>query len=323
VGLKISKSTTEADVNCAVIGVGGVGGYYGGLLANQGYEVAFLARGAHLEALRSNGLQVKSIHGDFTVSPVFATDDPSQTGPVDLVLFCVKTYDTERAAQTIAPLIGDQTLVLSLQNGVDAADRIGEVIGKDHMLGGTTWLSSAVESPGIIRQVSQFRRIVFGPLDGLITPKHQLILEAFQSTGIDVELTTDIQKVLWTKFVFISAASSLGGLTRLAMGEYRDVPETRAMILRLMREVEAAARGQGMFLDPDVVEKSLAFMDGAEPHIRASMQLDVEAGKVFELESMIGVIGRKGLQVGVPTPTAEMIYASLLPAYLKAQNNTA
>lgn len=307
----------------AVIGTGGVGGYYGGLLACQGHDVTFLARGAHLEAMRQNGLQIKSIHGDFTVSPAQATDSPSQIGPVDLVLFCVKTYDTERTARSIEPIITDKTLVLSLQNGVDAAERIGEIIGQEHLLGGATWISSAIESPGVIKQVSQFRRIAFGPLDGRLTTRHHTLFEAFQQTGIDVELSDNIQKVLWSKFVFISAASSVGGLTRLAMGEYRHISETRAMIRRLMGEVEAVARGQGVDLDRDVVEKSLAFMDAAAPHIRASMQVDVEAGRVFELESMIGVIGRKGREFNVPTPTADVIYASLLPAYLKAQKTAA
>jgi 2-dehydropantoate 2-reductase len=269
--------------------------------------------------MRQNGLQIKSIHGDFFVSPAQATDSPSQIGPVDLVLFCVKTYDTERTARSIEPIITDKTLVLSLQNGVDAAERIGEIIGQEHLLGGATWISSAIESPGVIKQVSQFRRIAFGPLDGRLTTRHHTLFEAFQQTGIDVELSDNIQKVLWSKFVFISAASSVGGLTRLAMGEYRHISETRAMIRRLMGEVEAVARGQGVDLDRDVVEKSLAFMDAAAPHIRASMQVDVEAGRVFELESMIGVIARKGHESKVPTPTADVVYAALLPVFLKAQ----
>jgi 2-dehydropantoate 2-reductase len=305
-------------VRIAVIGTGGVGGYYGGLLACQGHEVTFLARGVHLEAMRKNGLQIKSIHGDFLVSPARATDDPAQIGPVELVLFCVKTYDTERTVRAIQPVIADQTLVLSLQNGVDAAERLGEVIRQEHLLGGATWISSAIASPGVIEQVSHFRRIVFGPLDGRFTPRHHDLLEAFQQTGIDVELSENIQQVLWSKFVFIFAASSLGGLTRLAMGDYRDVPETRTMIRSLMSEVEAVARGQGVLLDRQVVDNSLAFMDAAGPHIRASMQLDVEAGRMFELESMIGVIGRKGREVKVATPTADLVYAALLPIYLRA-----
>jgi 2-dehydropantoate 2-reductase len=305
-----------------VMGTGGVGGYYGGLLAQQGNDVTFIARGAHLEAIRANGLQVKSIFGDFTVKPAKATDNPAEVGEVDLILFCTKTYSLDEAAQAIQPVIGPQTTVLSLLNGVDATERIGKVVGLEHVIGGATWLSSAVEAPGVIKQVSQFRRIVFGELDGSQTERIQSIYDVLKNTGATVEVSENILKILWTKFVFISAASSFGSLTRLPMGEYRSVPETRAMITGLMREVEAVARVQGIVLDEDVVQKSLDFIDNAAPHIKASMQLDVEAGRRTELESMIGVIGRKGRELGVPTPIADFIYASLLPIELKARKES-
>ncbi|MFZ5920338.1 MAG: 2-dehydropantoate 2-reductase [Chloroflexota bacterium] len=305
----------------AMFGTGGVGGYYGGLLAKHGHDVWFIARGAHLEAIRENGLQVKSIHGDFEVVPAQATDDPAAVGTVDLVIFCPKTYHTDEAALQLRPMIGSDTVVMSLQNGVDAAERIGAVIGMEHVIGGVTQVSSAVEAPGVIRQVSQFRRIIFGELDGTISGRVRSIEAALQGTGIAVEISEDISRALWTKLVFISAASGLGSLTRLPMGEYRSVPETRAMIIGLMREVEAVARALGVRLEADVVEKSLAFMDNAAPTIRASMQLDVEAGRRSEIESMIGVIGRKGRETGVPTPVADMIYASLLPVELKARQS--
>lgn len=302
-----------------VMGTGGVGAYYGGLLAEQGHDVTFIARGAHLQAIRENGLQVRSIFGDFTVSPAKATDNPAEVGEADLILFCVKTYNTDEAVEAMRPAVGPQTAVLSLQNGVDAVERIGKVVGLEHVIGGATWLSSAVEAPGVVKQVSQFRRVVFGELDGTRSERVQSIFEVLNQTGITVEVSENILKILWTKFVFISAASSLGSLTRLPMGDYRAVPETREMILRLMHEVEALAQAQGIALDDDVVQKSLDFMDNAAPHIKASMQLDVEAGRRTELESMIGVIGRKGRELGVPTPVADFIYASLLPVELKAR----
>ena len=305
----------------AVMGTGGVGGYYGGLLAQAGHAVTFIARGAHLQAIQTHGLQVKSIFGDFQVNPARATHDPAQIGPVDLVLFLTKAYHTDQAAQAIKPLMGPETSVLSLQNGVDAVDRIGAVLGKEHMLAGATWLSSAVEAPGVIKQVSQFRRVVLGELDGQVTARAQAVHKAFQDTGITAELSENILKVLWTKFVFISAASSLGSLTRLPMGDYRAVPETRAMIVSLMNEVKDVAQAQGVALDEDVVQKSLDFMDDSAPQIKASMQRDVEAGRRSELESMIGVIGRKGRENGVPTPLADFVYASLLPIELKAQKS--
>ncbi|HJR81194.1 MAG TPA: ketopantoate reductase family protein [Anaerolineales bacterium] len=304
-----------------IMGTGGVGGYYGGLLAQQGNNVTFIARGAHLYAIRHEGLKVKSIHGDFTISPANGTDDPAKVGPVDLILFTVKTYHTDESVDAIRSAVGPQTTVLSLQNGVDAAERIGKVIGMEHVLGGATWLSSAVEAPGVIKQVSEFRRIVFGELAGGRSERIQSIYEVLKNTGSTVEISEEILKVLWTKFVFISAASSLGSLTRLPMGDYRSVPETRALILSLMREVEALARAQGIVLDEDVVQKSLQFMDDAAPHMKASMQLDVEGGHRTEVESMIGVIGRKGRALGVPTPVADFVYASLLPVERKARQD--
>jgi 2-dehydropantoate 2-reductase len=191
----------------------------------------------------------------------------------------------------------------------------------EHLLGGVTWISSAVEAAGVIKQISQFRRVVTGELDGQATARVQAVYKAFEETGITAELSENILKVLWTKFVFISTASSLGSLTRLPIGEYRSIPETRAMMTGLMQEVEAVARAQGVELEQDVVQKSLEFVDNAAPHIKPSMQLDVEAGRRSELESMIGVIGRKGRELGVPTPVAEMVYASLLPGEFAAQKS--
>jgi 2-dehydropantoate 2-reductase len=303
-----------------IMGTGGVGGYYGGLLANQGNEVTFIARGDHLAAIRKNGLKVKSIHGDFHISPANATDDPSEVGPVDLILFCVKTYHTDEAAEAIRLAIGPQTVVLSLQNGVDSAERIGNVIGLEHVVGGATWLSSAMEAPGVIKQISQFRRIVFGEVTGGRSERIQSIFGVLNPTGIVVEISENIQKILWTKFVFISAVSSIGSLTRLPMGEYRAVPETRLLVSSIMHEVEAVARAQGIALDEDVVPKALEFMENSGPHIKPSMQLDVESGRRTELESMVGVIGRKGRQLNVPTPVADFVYGSLLPIELKARN---
>ena len=304
-----------------VMGTGGVGGYYGGLLAKQGHEVTFIARGAHLKAMRANGLQIKSIFGDFVVAPVRATDTPAEAGPVDFILFCVKTYHTDEAAQAILPAIGAQTIVLSLQNGIDAAERIGKVVGAEHLIGGVTYISSALESPGVVKQISQFRRIVLGEFDGTLSPRIQSIQEVLQNTGVAVEVTDDILKFLWTKFVFISATSSLGCLTRLPIGEYRNVPETRALLVKLMQEVETLAKAHGAKLDGDIIQKTLEFIDNSAPHIKPSMQLDVEAGRRTELESMVGVIGRKGREAGLATPIADFVYASLLPIELKAQKS--
>lgn len=303
-----------------IMGTGGVGGYYGGLLAQQGNEVTFVARGSHLNAIRQAGLKIKSIHGDFEISPVRATDDPGEAGKVDLILFCVKTYNTEEAAQAILPAVGPQTVVMSLQNGIDAADRIGQVIGMEHMVGGVTWLSSAVEAPGMIRQISQFRRIVFGELAGGLSERIESLQKAFTNTGITVEVTEDIQKVLWTKLVFIAAVSSVGSLTRLPLGDYRSVPESRSLLSRIMTETESVARAQGVRLDEDIVEKWLDFIDTSVPQMKPSMQLDIETGHRTELDSMIGVVGRKGRELGIPTPTVDFAYAALLPLEIQARS---
>ena len=302
----------------AIMGTGGVGGYYGGLLARHGQEVVFLARHSHLEAIRRDGLQVRSLHGDFTIRPARATDDPSEVGPVDLVLVCTKTYSTEAVIQTMQPLVGPQTAVFSLQNGIDAAERIGAAIGIPHLLGGATWLSSAVEAPGVIRQVSQFRRVVIGELDGSLTPRVRAIADLFIPTGVTIEVSENISKVLWTKFVFIAAVSGVGALTRLELGDFRRVPETRALLAGLMREVEALAFASGITLYADLVQQTLTFIDQSDPHIKPSMQRDVETGNKFELEALIGVVERKGRTLGIPTPLADMVYATLLPVLLKA-----
>ena len=303
----------------AIVGSGGVGGYYGGLLSRRGHAVIFIARGAHLEAIQQKGLKVESIFGDFEVTPAAATDDPTHVGPVDLVLICTKTYDTDEAARAIFPMVEPATTILSLQNGVDASDRIGNVAGMEHMMAGATWISSAVVEPGIIKHVSRFRRVVLGELSGSITPRAQAVVDAFRDAGVEAEASDNIQGVLWQKFIFISAASGFGSLTRLPVGAYRAVPETREKLVALMREVEAVGRAAGVDLAPDAVDKALDFMDNAGPNIRASMQLDVEAGRRTELESMIGVIGRMGRRLGVSTSTADMIYDTLLPVELWAQ----
>jgi 2-dehydropantoate 2-reductase len=303
----------------AIMGTGGVGGYYGALLARAGQDVTFIARGAHLAAIRATGLQIKSVHGDFAVSPARATDQPAEIGPVDLVLFATKTYHTDEAARAIQPLIGPDTLVLPLQNGVDAAERIGAVVGMEHVLGGATWLSAAVEAPGLIGQYSQFRRIVLGELDGGLSLRARQVCEALGATGATVEVSDNILKVLWTKYAFIASVSALGSLTRVTFGEYRGVPETRAALAAAIREVVAVARAQGIPLDADVVNKTLAFIDSSAATIKPSMQRDVEAGRTSELESLIGHVARTGGRLGVPTPVMGLAYALLKPRALLAE----
>ena len=303
----------------AIMGTGGVGGYYGGLLARTGQAVTFIARGAHLAAIREKGLQIKSVHGDFTVAPARATDNPAEVGPVNLIIVATKTYHTDEAAQAIKPMVGPDTVIVSLQNGVDAADRIGAVVGMERLIGGATWLSAAIEAPGVIGQYSQFRRIVLGEFNRQTTPRLQFVLDTLDATGATVEVSDNILKVLWTKFVFIASVSALGSLTRVPYGGYIHIPEPRAVLIEALGEVAAVAAARGIALDADVVDKTLAFIDSSAPSIKPSMQRDVEAGRVSELESLIGVVVRLSTELGVPTPIMRFAYAMLKPGHLKAQ----
>jgi 2-dehydropantoate 2-reductase len=302
----------------AIMGTGGVGGYYGGLLARAGHEVTFIARDAHLRAIREKGLEIRSVFGDFRIQPAAVTDDPASVGPVELIVLAVKTYHIAQAARAILPMVGSDTVVLPLQNGVDAADLIGEVIGANHVLGGVTWLSAAIEEPGVIGQYSRFRRIVVGEFSGEITERGKSVCRVLKSTGATVEAVGNIVQVLWTKFVFISAISAIGGLTRVTTGEYRDVPETRKALTNALREVEAIASARGVLLEPDLVEKSLEFIDSVPADMKPSMQRDIEAGRRCELESMIGIIVRLGVELNVPVPVMTLAYAILKPGELKA-----
>jgi len=305
-------------IKIAIVGAGGVGGYYGGLLAHHGHRVSMIARGAHLAAMRANGLQVRSVHGDFSVNTVQATDRPEDVGPVDWVLFCVKATDTEVAAEAMRPMVGPRTTVASLQNGVDAAQRIGRIVGMEHTVGGATWIASAVEAPGTIRQLSGFRRVVLGELDGEATSRVRAMVAALQACGVTAEISTDIRRVLWTKMVFIAPFSAVGSLTRLPVGRYRHIPETRWLMVNLMHEVAAVARADGAALDDDVVSRTLELLDSTAAEVKPSMQRDVESGRPSEVESLVGVIGRLGRERGVPTPAMDLVYAALRPAALQS-----
>ncbi len=303
----------------AIMGAGGVGGYYGGLLAHSGQDVTFIPRGPHLEAIRKKGLRVKSVRGDFLVSAAQATDNPENVGPVELVLFTTKTYQTDDAAQAIKPLVASNTIILPLQNGVDAADRIGAVVGKEHLLGGVTWLSAAIEAPGVIGQYSPFRRIILGEFDGNITPRLQAIHRILKHTGATVEVVQNISEILWAKFVFVASISAMGALTRVMIGEYRSVQETHALLANAIGEVAEVARAKGVTLASDIATKTLLSIDKSPPNLKPSMQRDVEAGRICELESMVGVLVRLGMELGVSTPVMKFAYAILKPGQLKAQ----
>jgi 2-dehydropantoate 2-reductase len=297
----------------AVMGAGGTGGYFGGLLARAGEEVTFIARGAQLNAIRREGLTVKSVlAGDFTI-PAKATDHPADIGPVDLVLFCVKAYDNLVAAELIRPLIGPQTIVLSVQNGIDNEQQIAKVIGPQHVAGCISYVSSTIESPGVIAQTAGPGKIIFGEMAGGTSHRTEALKETLQKAGITAELHPDIQTALWQKFMAICGVNGVTALTRLPMGEIMACEETRKLLKGTMEEVEAVAQASDASLPEGCVQQSVDFFGSLEPSMRGSMYYDLAAGRRLELDVLNGTVVRIGGKHGIPTPINFTIYAALKP----------
>jgi 2-dehydropantoate 2-reductase len=297
----------------AVVGAGGTGGYFGGLLARAGDDVTFIARGAHLEALRARGLTLESsLAGTFTV-PVQATDDPRGVGPVDLILFCVKTYDTDAAAASVRPLIQPETMLLSLQNGVDNEERIARLSGHPSGMGAVAYVVSAIKAPGLVAQTAGPGKIVLGELGGGESARTERLRDALQRAGIAAEVHPDIRAVLWQKFLFICAFSGVTALTRLPIGTVLADPATRALFRGTSEEVEAIARAIGIGLPDDCVEQALATASAVEPWGRGSLYGDLAGGRRLELEGLNGEVVRRGGELGIETPLNFAIYAALRP----------
>jgi 2-dehydropantoate 2-reductase len=297
----------------AVMGTGGTGGYFGGLLARAGEEVAFIARGAHLEAIGKNGLAIKSVlAGDFTISAT-ATDNPADIGPVDFVLFCVKAYDNAAAAEQIRPLIGPETVVLSVQNGIDNEQQIGDVIGPDHVLGCVSYVSSTIQSPGVIAQTGGPGTLVLGEMQGGTSSRTEALQSTLQNSGITAELHQDIQVALWQKFIGICGVNGITALTRLPMGEIVACRETHNLMRGTMQEVEAVARAGGVNLPKGCVDQSMDFFSSMDRSVRGSMYYDLAGGRRLELEVLNGAVVRLGSEHGIPTPINFAIYAALKP----------
>ncbi|MGD9044004.1 MAG: 2-dehydropantoate 2-reductase [Desulfobacterales bacterium] len=302
----------------AVMGTGGTGGYFGGLLARAGEDVTFIARGDHLAAIRKNGLAIKSVlSGDFSIS-ANATDNTGDMSPVDFVLFCVKAYDNAAAADQIRPLIGPETVVLSVQNGIDNEQQIGDVIGPEHIMGCVSYVSSTIESPGVIAQTGGPGQIVFGEMQGGTSARTEALQSALQNAGITAEVHTDIQAALWQKFIGICGVNGVTALTRLPLGEILACQETRDLMRGTMQEVEAVARANGANLPKGSADQSMDVFSGMGPSVRGSMYYDLAAGRRLELEVLNGAVVRLGVEHGIPTPINFSIYAALKP-YLNGQ----
>lgn len=303
-----------------VFGTGGVGGYFGGRLAEAGHEVTFIARGAHLAAIREHGLQVESVAGDFTIHPARATDNPADAGSPDVVLVATKAWDVTPAACAIQPILGPNTFIIPIQNGVSAPDELAAVLGQERVLGGLCRISALIGAPGVIKHVGVDPFIAFAELDGQKSERVEQLCAAFAACkGITVDVPADIQAALWNKFLFIAAMSGVGAVTRQPVGVFRAVPESRALLLATLEETYAVAKARGVNLPADAVQKTLAFIDNTAPGVTASMQRDIMEGKPSELESQNGAVVRMGRELGVPTPTHAFIYAALLPGELQVR----
>lgn len=297
----------------AVVGAGGVGGGFGAALAKAGADVSFIARGAHLAAMKSEGLKVKSPRGDTHLVPTRATDDPASIGKVDVVLFCVKLWDVESAGQSIKPLIGPDTAVIPLQNGVDAAERLIPILGPGAVMGGVAQISASIVAPGVIQQVGTFMRMIFGELDGSRSQRGEDFLALCLRAGFDATLSEQILTDLWMKFILLASNASMMAATRQPIGELRDDPDLRPIFTAAYREVVDVGRAKGVALPADAVERIVDLTSHMPPAMKASMALDLDRGNRLELPWLGGKVVELGRQLGVPTPTHSTMAAVLKP----------
>ncbi len=295
------------------MGAGGVGGCLGARLAAAGHDVTFVARGAHLSALRSDGLRLESVRGDVAVGDVRATDDPAAVGPVDLVLFTVKMRDCAAAADQCRHLMGDGTMVVPLLNGVESHETLRERLGVEPVLGGTAYISAVIDRPGVIRQTGALERILFGELSGPISPRVQRLQSALSDAGIGAIASVRILPEIWEKFILLATNAGLTTLTRLPIGMLRSHDGTRALIDAGMREVEAVARAKTIEVASDIVARHHAFYDTLPAEMKSSMQVDLERGAPLELPWLSGAVVRLGEELGVPTPVHGFIAMALSP----------
>ncbi|MBI5250021.1 MAG: 2-dehydropantoate 2-reductase [Desulfomonile tiedjei] len=297
----------------AVFGVGGVGGYFGGRLAKAGQDVIFIARGEALRALKKRGLHVDSPDGDFLVNPVSAAENPTEVGQVDAVILGVKAWQVSEAAELLRPLMGPDSCVMPLQNGVEASDQLADVLGRNHVLGGLCYVVSFIVGPGHIKHAGMVPRLIFGELDGKRTPRAERLLKAFSDAGIGAEISTDIHTAIWEKFLFIASLSGVGAVARVPVGIARALPETRRLYELCASEIATVAAARGIRLEEDPVRATMVKIDNLPPEATASMQRDIMAGLPSELSAQNGAVVRLGRKAGIPTPVNEFFCASLLP----------
>lgn len=304
-----------------VVGAGGVGGYFGGRLVLAGIDVTFVARGEHLEALKAEGLQVRSTRGDFTV-PVRATDDLASTDVADYVLVTVKSYDTDRVASMLPSVLGERTAVVSLQNGVDNEDRLADVVGVDQVIGGAAYIFATIVEPGVIDHTGGPASVVVGEWGGGTSERVTALVAAFRDAGVTADVAQDIRRVLWSKFAFICAQAGVTAAVRMPIGEIRSHPAGRELFRNLAAEVCAVAAADGVELPDDLPDKTLGFADALEPGGFSSLYHDLVHGRRMELDALLGEVIRRGERGGVDIPTSRAVYGVLQPWAARAATGT-
>jgi 2-dehydropantoate 2-reductase len=297
----------------AVVGTGGVGGGYGAALAKAGADVTFIARGAHLAAMKSAGLKLLSPRGDIHLAPTQATDNPADIGTVDVVLFCVKLWDVESAGEHIKPLIGPGTAVIPLQNGIDAHERLLPILGESAVMGGVAQISASITAPGTITQVGTFMRMVFGELDGRRSQRGEDLLALCLKAGFEATLSENILTDLWMKFILLASNAGMMALSRQPIGNLRDDPDMRPIFLAAYQEVIDVGRAKGITLPSDARERISESTKHFPPGMKASMALDLDRGNRLEVPWLSGKVAELGRQFGIATPTHSMMYAMLKP----------
>jgi 2-dehydropantoate 2-reductase len=295
----------------AVIGTGGIGAIYGAALAKAGAEVIFVARGAHLAAMRERGLKIEGDRGETHISPAQATDDPASIAPVDIVLFCVKLWDVESAGAAIRPIVGPETAVIPLQNGADAHERLMPVLGRAAVMGGTAFVTGSIVAPGVIRQTGTYQRMTFGELDGTISTRGKRLAELCAAAGFEGVLSPDVLVPIWDKFTMLVPLANINALTRLPMGKYRADPDLWALLEGSLRETVAVGRAEGVNLSPDAVDKAIALIRSMPDHHMTSMGNDLLRGNRLELPWFAGKVVELGRKHGVPTPVNSFVYTAL------------
>ena len=303
----------------AIFGAGGVGAYFGARLAEAGAELAVIARGAHLDAIRASGLRVDSVLGDMHVEPAIASDDAADVGPVDVVLLGVKTWQVPEAAQSLKPLLGNDTFVVPLQNGVETIEELGAAIGEPHVVGGVCGGFCFLVAPGHVRHIGGATFIKFGELDGRKSARIEALRDAFVRARVDAAVPDDIRVALWEKFLLVVPFGGVGALARAPIGVLMTEPGTRELLTRGMREIDAIARANRIALPQDCVERTLAILGSVTPSGTSSLQRDIAAGKRSELDEWTGAVVRLGKRAGVPTPVHDILYAALLPQERRAR----